>query len=158
MILEQEKIPTILSGVWLQPLQVIQANGGPVLHFLRKDYALAPKKGFGEIYFSEVLPGAVKAWKRHKQQTQLFAVPMGQIQIVLYDSRPDSPTNSQILSLPLGRPDNYKLLCIPPGLWYGFKAISPVPALIGNCVDIPHDPAEADKLPMDAPEIPYKWV
>lgn len=88
------------------------------------------------MYFSEVEPGCVKAWKCHTRQTQRFAVPVGQLKIVLYDDRPESPTRGRIMEVLLGRPDNYALLQIPPRVWYGFTAAGSVPAVICNCPDI----------------------
>lgn len=78
------------------------------------------------MYFSEVEPGCVKAWKCHTRQTQRFAVPVGQLKIVLYDDRPESPTRGRIMEVLLGRPDNYALLQIPPRVWYGFTAAGSV--------------------------------
>ena len=69
-------------------------------------------------------------------------MPVGQLKIVLYDDRPESPTRGRIMEVLLGRPDNYALLQIPPRVWYGFTAAGSVPAVICNCPDIPHDPAE----------------
>lgn len=142
-----------------QPLTVISTPGGPVLHMLRPHSPLLPdfSGGFGEIYFSEVLPGAVKAWKRHRRQTQLFAVPRGLLNIVLYDDRPASPTRGALCELALGRPEHYGLLRIPPGVWYGFTALGEEAALICNCADIPHDPTEGERRPPDDPGIPYGW-
>ena len=93
---------------------------------LRPDSPLLPdfSKGFGEIYFSEVLPGHVKAWKRHTCQTQHFAVPSGLLKIVLYDDRPDSATRGVLCELALGRPEHYGLLRIPVNVWYGFTAMA----------------------------------
>ncbi|MDY5430736.1 MAG: dTDP-4-dehydrorhamnose 3,5-epimerase, partial [Desulfovibrio sp.] len=66
-----------IDGVSFQPLKVIDTPGGPVLHMLRPDSPLRPhaetadgELHLGEVYFSEVLPGAIKAWKRHRRQTQ----------------------------------------------------------------------------------------
>ena len=56
----------------------------------------------------------------------------------------------------LGRPDNYALLQIPPRVWYGFTAAG-VPAVICNCPDIPHDPAEGLRKDVDSQDIPYHW-
>ncbi|SVA50049.1 uncharacterized protein METZ01_LOCUS102903, partial [marine metagenome] len=42
---------------------------------------------FGECYFSEMIPGAVKAWKCHRKQTQHLAVPIGRVRFVIYDDR-----------------------------------------------------------------------
>ncbi|MDR3357762.1 MAG: dTDP-4-dehydrorhamnose 3,5-epimerase family protein [Desulfovibrio sp.] len=150
---------TDIYGALFLPLRIIPANGGAVLHFLRRDSPLLPDfaGGFGEIYFSEVEAGAVKAWKRHRLQTQLFAVPGGRAKIVLYDGRADSPTAGNRLERVLGRPDHYGLLRIPCGVWYGFAALGRHPALICNCADIPHDPAEGERLPPDDPAIPYDW-
>lgn len=155
---ENVAFATAIAGVLLQPLAVIPAAGGPVLHMLRAGQDLMASTGrFGEIYFSEVLPGEVKAWKRHKRQIQRFAVPMGKIRIVLFDSRSESPTRGSLLELELGRPDHYSLLLIPPAIWYGFTALSATPALICNCADLPHDPDEGEKRSQDCSEIPYSW-
>ena len=67
-----------IADALLQPLAAIPTPGGPVLHMLRPGCALWPEEGrVGEVYFSETLPGHVKAWKRHTRQTQRFAVPVG---------------------------------------------------------------------------------
>lgn len=148
-----------IEGALLQPLAVIPTPGGPVMRMLRPESALLPdfRQCFGEIYFSEVLPGHVKAWKRHTRQVQHFAVPSGLLRIVLYDDRQGSATRGVVCELALGRPDNYALLRIPTGVWYGFTAMGDAPALICNCADIPHDPTEGQRLPMNDPSIPYVW-
>lgn len=146
---------TAIEGVLIQELAQIDTAGGPVLHMLRGDGPLF--RGFGEIYFSEVMPGAVKAWKRHRLQTQHFAAPGGLIEVVIYDDREHSPTRGVVESHLLGRPDHYRLLRIPPLLWYGFTARGDTPGLLANCADIPHSPDESERLPMDSPLIPYAW-
>lgn len=146
---------TTIHGVLTLDLGVIPTEGGPVLHMLRSDSPLFTR--FGELYFSEVEPGAVKAWKRHTRQTQHFAVPAGRMQVVIHDSRPGSPTHGATEVFLLGRPDNYRLLRIPPLVWYGFGAVGQVTALLCNCADLPHDPAECQRAPRDTPDIPYRW-
>ncbi len=146
---------TTIDGVVTLDLRVIPTEGGPVLQMLRPDSPMF--MSFGELYFSEVEPGAVKAWKRHTRQTQHFAVPVGRMKVVVHDSRPGSPTFGNTAEFLLGRPDHYRLLRIPPLVWYGFSAVSETPALICNCADIPHAPAESERAPKDTPEIPYRW-
>lgn len=113
-------------------------------------------KEFGEIYFSTVNPGIIKAWKKHYKMTQLYAVPIGKIRLVLFDDRKDSKTSNKIEVVEMGE-DNYCLVKIPPMIWYGFKGLSSVPALIANCTNIPHDPKEMQNLDVNSPLIPYKW-
>ena len=146
---------TSIDGVCFQELAQINTEGGPVLHMLRIDSPLY--RGFGEVYFSVVLPGAVKAWKLHHLQTQHFAVPTGLIEIVIYDNRESSPTRGRVESFLLGRPDHYRLLRVPPLVWYGFTSRSGSPGILANCADLPHSPGESERVPADSPLIPYSW-
>ena len=148
--------PTTIEGVMLYPLRQIATEGGPVLHMLKAENPLF--KGFGEIYFSEVEAGAVKAWKRHTKQNQLFAVPYGIMEIVVYDAREESSTAGTLLRVTLGRPHNYNLLSMPCGVWYGFTALHGASALLANFADIPHDPTESEKLPANTPKIPFQFL
>lgn len=144
-----------LAGVELRPLRIIADSRGAVLHMVRTD---APGfERFGEIYFSEAAPGAVKGWKRHQRMTQRFAVPSGRMRIVIFDDREGSPTRASLQIVELGRPDAYQLLVIPPQLWYGFAAIGSEPALMANCADLPHDPSESESVDPALGRIPYVW-
>ena len=145
----------MINDVLISPLKQFSDERGSVLQMLRCD---APEFiQFGECYFSEILPGAIKAWKRHRAQTQNLAVPVGRIRIVIYDDRQSSPTCGKLQVLELGRPDAYHRLRINSGLWYGFTCISTTPALLANCADIPHDPNDTELLDWDNPTIPYLW-
>ena len=144
-----------IDGVLVTGLRQIVDERGAVLHHMRND---APEfTAFGECYFSEMVPGAVKAWKRHRKQTQNLAVPIGRVRFVIYDDRESSPTHGGLQVMELGRPDNYRRLHIPLGLWYGFTCLSDRPALIANCADLPHDPNDAELRPENHPGIPFRW-
>lgn len=160
---------TRIAGVAYARLKVIDTPGGAVMHMLRPDMPCTPGLatrdgqsvlGLGEVYFSEVLPGHVKAWKRHTKQTQYFAVPSGLLGIALYDDREGSPTRGAVETFRLGRAGLYALLRIPCGVWYGFTALGEAPAVICNTPDIPHDSAEGVKVALDSPDglaIPFDW-
>lgn len=142
-----------VAGVDVAELRQISDDRGTVLHMLRAD--AADFGGFGECYFSEVLPGAVKAWKRHRRQTQNLAAPVGRIRLVLIDDRETGPP--RVHAVELGRPDAYIRVRIPPGLWYGFTCVSRTSALLANCTDMPHDPDECEVRAWDDPAMPYRW-
>jgi dTDP-4-dehydrorhamnose 3,5-epimerase len=144
-----------IEGVIVQPLMQIPDNRGSLLHMMRRDSELF--KQFGEVYFSEIYSGKIKAWKRHKKQTQNLTVPLSKIRLVIFDNRPSSRTQGSIAEYQLGRPDHYGLVQIPPMLWYGFQASGDETALIVNCADQPHDPEDTESLPVDSNEIPYQW-
>ena len=144
-----------IDGVLVTGLRQVVDERGAVLHHMRND---APEfTAFGECYFSEMIPGAVKAWKCHRYQTQHLAVPIGRVRFVIYDDRELSPTNGSLEVVELGRPDHYNRLRIPKGLWYGFTCLSDQPALIANCTDEPHDPTDTELRAEHDPRIPYHW-
>jgi dTDP-4-dehydrorhamnose 3,5-epimerase len=144
----------MIDGVLIQKLKQIIDERGKVMHMLRSDSPLFTN--FGEIYFSVVNCGAVKAWKRHLKMTQHLTVPVGNIRLVIYDDRMNSASRGNLEVIEVGE-DNFSLVRIPPLVWYGFKGISLVPALIANCTDLPHDPDEAERLESFDKRIPYDW-
>lgn len=145
----------LIEGLKITDLKEISDPKGSVLHMLRNDDELF--KSFGECYFSEVNSGHIKGWKKHSIQSQNISVPIGKVRFVLYDPRENSDTYQTISLIDLGRPNNYKRLHIPPGLWYSFQSISSYTSLIVNCADIPHSPKESKTLPIDTKLIPYSW-
>jgi dTDP-4-dehydrorhamnose 3,5-epimerase len=111
---------------------------------------------FGEIYFSCVYPGAVKAWHLHHRMTLNYAVILGDIKLVLYDDRAGSRTSGEIQELFLS-PENYCLVTIPPLVWNGFKGIRDKMAMVANCATLAHDAAEIVRKSPSDPSIPYDW-
>ena len=144
-----------IEGVIIQPLKQITDKRGSVLHMLKNDSSLF--KQFGEVYFSEIHSGVIKAWKQHKKQSQNLTVPLGIIRLVIYDNRPNSNTHRKITEYKLGRPENYRLIHIPPMLWYGFQGTGDQTSMIANCTDLSHDPEEIESLSADTSQIQYQW-
>jgi dTDP-4-dehydrorhamnose 3,5-epimerase len=143
-----------INGVRIIPLRKIPDERGVVMHMLRAD---APHfERFGEIYFSAVYPGVVKAWHLHSRMTINYAVPVGTIKLVLYDDRAESATRGTLMELFLGDA-NYSLVTVPVGVWNGFKGVGTAMALVANCATIPHDPDEITRLDPFTNPIPYDW-
>ena len=111
--------------------------------------------GFGEIYFSVVNPGAVKAWKRHRKMTLNLCCVAGAIRLVVFDQ---DENGLREIDLGPAAPATYSLVTIAPGLWTGFTCTGDSPAILATCASIPHDPSEADGLPAETSDIPYKWA
>lgn len=145
----------MIDGVRVTPLQQLCDERGKVMRMLRAD---APEfDGFGEIYFSMVYPGAIKAWHLHTEMALNYAVPVGNIKLVLFDDREGSPTRGEVTELFTG-PDDYKLVHIPSRVWNGFKGIGAVPALVANCATVPHRSGEMIRKDPFAKDVPYDWV
>ena len=124
------------------------------MHMLRSD---APHfQQFGEIYFSCIYPGAIKAWHIHKVMTLNYSVVQGMIKFVLYDDRSGSPTKGVLQEIHMGI-SNYCLVTVPPMVWNGFKGYGPDMAIVANCTSHAHDPDEIDRLDPFSDQIPYNW-
>ena len=128
---------------------------GSVMHLLRSD---SPQfSGFGEVYFSSIRCQAIKAWRRNHSATANFAVPVGAVEFVAFDSRPTSPTFNSKLLIVSGE-DDYQLITVPAGVWYGFLGLAPSESLIVNLLDKPYDPDASDRLEYPSSDVPHEWI
>jgi dTDP-4-dehydrorhamnose 3,5-epimerase len=143
-----------IDGLVVTPLRRIPDERGAVFHMLREDSDVYER--FGEIYFSMVYPGAIKAWHVHKEMTLNYAVPVGMVKLVCFDDREGSPTKGNLVELHVGEL-NYCLVTIPPLVWNGFKGEGSTPALVANCATVPHRPDEIDRMDPFSPTIGYDW-
>lgn len=143
-----------IEGVIVKKLNKIPDERGCIFHMLKKEDA--EFNGFGEIYFSTVYPGAIKAWHIHKEMELNYAVISGDIKFVLYDDRIDSSTKGNVMEIFMGE-RNYLFVKVPPMVWNGFKGIGVKEAIIANCTTISHRVDEIDRLDPLSNSIPYDW-
>lgn len=144
----------LLYGVRVRPLLRIEDHRGSLLRMLRVDDPGFER--FGEIYFSGIREGAVKAWRRHSRITSNLAVPVGTVRVVLHDDRNESPTRNQTMVIEIGE-TNYLLVTIPPGIWTGWQCLGR-DALVANCSTEPHHDDEVERADSDSTQIPYQWT
>lgn len=142
----------MIEGVEVIPLKQISDYRGKIMKMLSINDA--HYKMFGEIYFSQVHPGMVKAWHSHKSMWLNYACLMGKIQLVLYDVRPRSSTYDELMEIYLS-PEEYKLVKIPPNILNGFKGLGTTDSLVANLATIPHTEGEIERFPLDYVE--YSW-
>lgn len=162
-----------MNGVTLTPLKIIKTEKGNVLRALRKtDDGFA---GFGEAYFSEILSGERKGWKRHNRMTLNLIVIKGAIRFTVYDDRQDSATKSchyQVTLSPNGISADdwekmdavskaetlkngsiYARLTVAPGLWVAFEGIDSETSMLMDIIPEIHDPKETDRKDFDTIKI-----
>lgn len=140
---------TSLEEILVTPLRRIATVGGDVMHAMRNDDA--GYGGFGEAYFSWIVSGAVKAWKRHRRMTLNLVVPIGQVRFVFaIAGGPMAGFRSEEIGI-----QRYVRLTVPPGVWFGFQGRADGPSLVLNIADIGHDPDEAERRAIE--EISFNW-
>ena len=138
---------SIVKEIKVVKLKKIPTEGGDVLHFLKNGDE--GYKRFGEIYFSQINHGKVKAWKKHLKMTLNLVVPVGNVRFVFYLPNKDVFRVEEIGSA------NYSRIIVPPGIWFGFKGISKYQSLISNLANIKHNSKETVKVEKNF--FSYRW-
>ena len=140
----------MIKDLLITPLDILETPGGKVMHAMKQiDTGFF---GFGEAYFSEIKPGSIKAWKRHREMTLNLIVPLGKIKFVMFDDRKES--NNRFQEVIISK-ENYCRLTVPPMIWVGFKGLSSFKSILLNIASIPHNPKEVDRKEID--KIEFDW-
>ena len=139
----------LIPGVKITPLKQISHPKGDILHALKQSEP--DFKGFGEVYFSNIIHGEIKGWKKHLRMTLNLVVPKGMIEFYVL-SGSDVNVGGQIQ---LG-PANYCRLTVAPGHWVAFKGIDEGGSLLMNFADLEHDPSEAVNCDLEEFPLPQR--
>jgi dTDP-4-dehydrorhamnose 3,5-epimerase len=137
-----------MDGVTLTPLKRIPSEKGDVMHALKATEASF--SGFGEAYFTQIISGCTKGWKRHNRMTLNLVVVHGKVKFVIYDER-----NHLFEEVILSPESNYQRLTIAPGLWMAFHGMGEGVSTVMDIIPEPHDPSEADN--MELSKIDYQF-
>jgi len=147
----------IIDGVLINAKKSIHDERGYIQHYIRCDDKEFSK--FGEIYFSSIYNGTVKAWHIHTKMTLNYLCVFGMIKLVLYDDRENSPTKGLLNEFFIGEKNN-QMITIPSNIWNGFKGYGEREfSIVANFTDFPHDKEEISRtFPNLNPKISeYDW-
>jgi dTDP-4-dehydrorhamnose 3,5-epimerase len=122
-----------------------------------------PAWGFSEeplvyVYQATVRPGRIKGWVYHKlQDDRLFCI-AGELKIVLYDLRDDSPTKGMLNEIFVGDKTR-ALVRIPKLVAHAVQNIGLHDALFLNLPTraYSHDNPDKYRIAIDSGEIPYRF-
>ncbi|HEY3329924.1 MAG TPA: dTDP-4-dehydrorhamnose 3,5-epimerase family protein [Capsulimonadaceae bacterium] len=151
-----EKVPTI-EGVKIIDLRLMVDDGGSFAELIRLDengnLELIPEFKVRQSSYSEVLPGAIKAFHLHYNQDDVwFVPPTDRMLIGLIDARADSPTCGVSMRFVLGG-GRARLVFIPRGVGHGGANIWDKSSTIFYFVNQKFDLADADER-----RLPYNVV
>ena len=144
-----------IHDVVVQALNLLPNERGRLMEVQRCDDPGFP--GFGQVYVTQSFSGVVKAWYRHRRQVDQIAVITGLAKLVLFDDRPDSPSEGVVQEVMFGELAP-RLVRIPPGVWHGFQAVGgPAFFLHLNSEAFDANRPDEDRRAHDDPAIPYVW-
>jgi dTDP-4-dehydrorhamnose 3,5-epimerase len=149
--------PTI-DGVEIVRLTRHADDGGSMTELVRLDGGRSPAlPGFElrQINFSEIEPGAVKAFHLHARQTDVWYVPPSdRCLLVLIDVRAGSRTEGLSQRLVLGA-GAACLVRIPPGVAHGVRNLGTATARLIYFVDVQFTP---DPAGSDEHRLPWNYL
>ena len=110
------------------------------------------------VYSYTLRPNCVKGWAMHLLQEDRYFVLAGEMKIVLFDARLDSPTHGEVSHLVLSH-YHRRIFNIPRGVWHVIWNIGLVDVIAVNLPTLPYDHANPDKyrLPLDTDQIPFRF-
>ena len=144
----------MIEGVKITKLKQLVDERGKIMHMIRNDSPIFDK--FGEIYFSTINPGYIKAWHLHKEATLNYVCIKGKVNLVLYDDRNKSKSAGVYQNFLLS-PNDYFLITIPPYIWNGFKGLDSSESIIANFLDLPHNEKEMVRKDPNDKYFKYDW-
>jgi dTDP-4-dehydrorhamnose 3,5-epimerase len=110
------------------------------------------------VYSFTIRPGMVKGWGLHQHHDDRYFLLSGEMELVMYDVRPDSPTCGEVSKVYLSerRP---QIVNIPAFVWHADRNIGTSEAIVVNFPTQPYNHAAPDKLklPIDTPLIPHSF-
>ena len=156
IILQDYSSAPAIEGVAIVDLRRFVDDGGSFTELGRLGdgvYAALPGFEVRQINYSEMEPGAIKAFHLHRRQTDVWFVPPGdKMLLVLLDVREGSRTRNAERRLVLGDGAS-RLVRIPPGVAHGVKNLASERGRIIYFVDTQFsaDPDQCDegRLPWD---------
>jgi dTDP-4-dehydrorhamnose 3,5-epimerase len=116
---------------------------------------------FGQWSHSKMQRNVVKAWHYHHVQTDWWYCPIGKIQTVLFDNRPESPTYLRKLVINMGDSSvdsetHEVCVKIPPGVLHGCKVLSDEAHLF-YITSTTYDPNEEGRFPYNSAFVGHDW-
>ena len=110
------------------------------------------------VYTFTIRPGYVKGWGLHEHHEDRYFVLAGELELVFYDDRPDSPTRGLVSKVYLNQ-YRRRLVNVPAGVWHADRNPGQTDVIVVNFPTIQYDHSAPDKirLPLDTDQIPYTF-
>jgi dTDP-4-dehydrorhamnose 3,5-epimerase len=145
----------LIEGVQIIDLRLLIDDGGSFAELVRFDengcLLQIPEFRVRQSSYSQVLPGAIKAFHLHFNQEDVwFVPPTDRLLIGLVDARSGSPTTGKTMRFVMGG-GKAQILYIPRGVGHGCANLGNVPATILYYVNQHFNIADPDerRLPWD---------
>jgi dTDP-4-dehydrorhamnose 3,5-epimerase len=152
-----QSIVPLIDGVTFHDSTMIRDDRGAVVELFDPRWGWHPDPLVFSYLFT-VRPGVVKGWGLHKLHEDRYFVVRGEMEVVMFDPRSDSPTYGKVSRVLLSA-DRPRLMNVPKFVWHADHNIGTEDTVVVNFPTIQYNHASPDKyrLPIDTPLIPYSF-
>lgn len=152
-----ELVQELLDGVRIRPATTHLDERGSVCEIYSPAWDFT-EEALVWVYQTTIRPGQIKGWVLHLEQDDRLFFSTGDVKVVLYDARPESPTFGRLNVHTFGEAHR-ALLRIPAGVYHALQNVGQEDALFINLPTRPYRHEDPDKyrLPLDTSEIPYRF-
>ncbi len=157
-VLPNDRVEIVkIDGVVLNQTAVVGDERGIILEVIdtRSTYWSAPVP---YVYMGTCRPGKAKGWGLHERHTDRYTILSGEMLLVLFDDRTDSPSHGVVQEFYLTM-EGRNQVTIPIGVWHAHMNLGQDDVMFLNAPTEPFDHANPDKrtLPLDTDKIPYSF-
>ena len=154
---EGQPVRQLTEGVRIRPLPIHTDPRGSVCELYDTRWGWHDEPLVFAYAFS-IRPGVVKGWSLHKEHEDRYALLQGEMDLVLFDPRPESGTYGQVCRITLTA-NQRCIVNIPRHVWHADHNIGSTDVLAINFPTTCYDHANPDKyrLPIGTDLIPYSF-
>lgn len=154
---EGKSIQKLIEGVRIRPAVTQIDERGTLCEILNPAWDFHPAP-ITYVYQFTIRPGKIKGWHVHHLHDDRIFISQGTIKVVLYDSRPDSPTFGTVNEI--YRSDVHRnVMIIPAFVFHAHQNIGLIDALL---ISMPtraynYESPDVYRYPLDSDAIPYHF-
>jgi dTDP-4-dehydrorhamnose 3,5-epimerase len=152
-----ERVEKLPAGVTFHDVVTHGDERGSVVELYEPRWGWHPDPMVFSYCFT-IRPGMIKGWGVHKNHEDRYFILFGEMEVVLYDDRPDSPTSGLLAKVVLSE-YRRRLMNIPAGVWHADRNIGGKDVVVVNFPTIQYDHSNPDKfrLPLNNDHIPHRF-
>jgi dTDP-4-dehydrorhamnose 3,5-epimerase len=154
---EGQPLQGLIEGVSFRELPTHIDERGSVVELYDPNWQWHPEPLVFAYSFT-IRPGFVKGWNLHQEHEDRYVVLQGELQLTLYDPRPESPTFGHVNKI-VSTHYNRRVVTFPKNVWHADYNLGSSDGLVVNFPTRPYNHANPDKyrLPLDTPLIPFSF-
>lgn len=152
-----KKLQPLIDGVVIKDLTTHVDERGMLCELFDLRWPEYPDP-FTYAYFITIRPGYVKGWNLHKEHEDRYTILQGEMEVVLYDTRPWSPTCGVINRIQMTH-HRRQIMNVPKLVWHADQNIGTTDVVVVNfpTVAYSHESPDKYRLPIDTPLIPHSF-